>query len=220
MPAGFLDLSAELRNQVYHDALVHDREEGKIATVALLRANRQIHNEAHGVLHAQSTFLISVSPIKSRHRINKMVGAASSLKFGGDCLALPYYRTTTSERVLRALPQAMLKVSKIKVRIQVPELSRRGSIEVLNQPIDRFTAALWRHLNSDQQKRQLEVTLVNEGCYAGSRSQIADDFIGLAFLGSHVDLKLQLFDEEAVEHVQSLRKAILDTSKETITEMY
>lgn len=218
MPASFLDLTVELRNEIYHEALTHDREKGRIATVALLRTCRQIHSEAQGIFVAQSTFLISVSPVERRHRISGIIGATSCLQFSGDCLDLPYYRTTTSERVLRALPSASLRVPAVKVQIHVPDKSPRGTTEQLNQPIHRFIAALWRHLNSDDRNRCVDITLINKAAYAGNISSAIEHFSGLVFLGPHVKLTLHHFDEAVVSYVESLRKAMLDSSDGTIRD--
>ncbi|KAF2174003.1 hypothetical protein M409DRAFT_48900 [Zasmidium cellare ATCC 36951] len=218
MPASFLDLAAELRNEIYHEALTHDRENGRTATVALLRTCRQIHSEAQGILHSQSIFLISVSPVECRHQASTMISATSSLKFSGDCLDLPHYRTTTSERELRALPSASLRVPAVKVQIHVADKSPRGRTEQLNQPIHRFIAALWRHMNSDNRDRRVDITLINKTAYAGNTSSAIEHFSGLVFLGPHVKLTMHQFDKTAVDYVESLRKGMLDSSEGTIRD--
>ena len=61
-PFRFLDLPAEMRNTIYFLTLNHNRQTGSKATPALLRACKQVYAEAIGVLNAQSTLSIKISP--------------------------------------------------------------------------------------------------------------------------------------------------------------
>lgn len=213
MPVSFLDLAAELRNIVYEAVLIHDRETGRIATVALLRTCRRIHAEAQGLLHAQSRCFLSISSgPKYNHHVNDFVGAVSTLNMRGDCPQPPPYRTTTSQRIIRILPPAMLHTQNIKVCIDVPRSSSRRAGEEESQAIGRFVPALWRFLNSNDKPRHLEVTLVSDEPFAGNVSKAIECFMGLVFLGPHVDLKLEGFDKEVLDFLHELRKETLGTS--------
>lgn len=215
MPVSFLDLSAELRNQVYHEALSHDREHGRIATVTLLRTCRQIYKEARGILQAQSTFLISVSTIDCRLRAGEVVSRASTVQLSGDCLPPPSNPTTVMNRIVSTFSSAMLDLSTIRVRIHLPP----GIDEDGSEPIRRFTAALTRHLISDDRKRHVEVTLVNKEMYDGNQIVAIVDFSSLMYLGPQVDLKLNGLEDCVATYVQRLRKGILETSTGQVADI-
>ncbi|KXT13051.1 hypothetical protein AC579_3460 [Pseudocercospora musae] len=57
----FLGLPSEMRNDVYKILLTHDKAAGFRAQPAILRANRQIHDEASGFIYSESVATIKVS---------------------------------------------------------------------------------------------------------------------------------------------------------------
>ncbi|KAF7190882.1 hypothetical protein HII31_08041 [Pseudocercospora fuligena] len=60
-PFPFLSLPSEMRNDVYKILLTHDKAADLRAEPAILRANRQIHDEASGFIYSESIATIKIS---------------------------------------------------------------------------------------------------------------------------------------------------------------
>ncbi|KAK4613365.1 hypothetical protein CLAFUW4_09066 [Fulvia fulva] len=55
----FLKLPAELRYNIYDEALVHDRAPGRTVNLALLQVSKQVNNEAKGIFQSHSALRLT-----------------------------------------------------------------------------------------------------------------------------------------------------------------
>ncbi|CAK4033179.1 Hypothetical predicted protein [Lecanosticta acicola] len=63
----FMDLPPEMRNLIYEHLLTHDGSRGRTASTAILRTDREIYREAHGILMAESVFMFKARFSPFRH---------------------------------------------------------------------------------------------------------------------------------------------------------
>lgn len=178
-PFRFLDLAPELRNNVYEQALTHDRSKGIIAAAGLLRTCRQVYRESKDVLYAQSTFTIKTTGSHTLVRACTLSGDMKTTPIGLD----------STMGIFQALPRHLLKLSRIHIEVPVVDkfaLWRMRYTWALN----RFMYALVDLLNSNVQSRRLEVCL-KLGCPQDIKSLVYIGLWPLRKLRQHVEVHLQ-----------------------------
>lgn len=146
-PFRFLDLAAELRNNVYEQALTHDRAHGIIAAAGLLRTCRQVYSESKEILYAQSTFTITATSISPPN---------IAVVLGGD-MTRTSIRDLPTIGIFRALPRRLLELTRLHVQLDF-EPDERG-IVWNTRTMNMSLFALVDLLNADGRPRRLEISI-------------------------------------------------------------
>lgn len=146
-PFRFLDLAAELRNNVYEQALTHDRAHGIIAAAGLLRTCRQVYSESKEILYAQSTFTITATSISPPN---------IAVVLGGD-MTRTSIRDLPTIGIFRALPRRLLELTRLHVQLDFKPDERGILWNTRTMNVSLF--ALVDLLNADGRPRRLEVSM-------------------------------------------------------------
>ncbi|KAK4498330.1 hypothetical protein PRZ48_010988 [Zasmidium cellare] len=155
-PFRFMDLPPEMRNRIYAQALVHDRDNGRRATIGFLTACKQIHAEAKGIFYGLSTFTVNMRPV----RAIRPSGVSGHLDLWGD-IDVDLDDDETSVVELRSwLPSQMSQVQTIKIRIFLRAVSVvQGPMiyEPYEEAGNRFLYTMAHYLNTNNSSCKLLV---------------------------------------------------------------
>ncbi|KAF2174002.1 hypothetical protein M409DRAFT_48899 [Zasmidium cellare ATCC 36951] len=163
-PFRFIDLPPEMRNRVYEESLLHDRENGHLATLGLLTVCKQIYAEAKGIFYGLSTFTVNMRPENAVH----LDGMSGRLMLTGDI-------------------DADLDVN-IDIRPMVFH-SPSTIYESWEEAGNRFLCAMAHHLNSDKSKCKLVVDVRDRESLVAE--EFSDLRSSLNVLHPRIDLELR-----------------------------
>lgn len=191
----FLNLSAELRNRVYDFALYHDRAEGHLATVSLLRVCKQINDEAKNIIYEDSAFAIVLTCRFQALRLMSHHKRGEGLNLSGDTDLVLYGEDTASRHmspgsIYSSLPRRMLEFATVKVNMKVCHCTITASF--------LYAFACFLASSDDSKVKEVHVHLDFRDRRVATREYSAMCY-GLSKLPAHIHVHLT-FDRP--EHAQ------------------
>lgn len=209
----FFDLPGEMRNAIYEDCMAHDRSRGLTANTALLRTNKQVHEEAAWLIERYGVFTIYVRATLSAFIIHDEWETMCELRTGGDLPRRVFGEwddctTMTIEAFYDFLPRELLRVRKVTVHLVLDsgDLAETGQ-PVEYEPLDRFLYAVSNLLNSDAHRREVVLTVDGTNEIGHLQDAVPRRWARKLHPRNVIDVS-SIGDDMPVDHPETLRQYI------------